>query len=42
MHPKFTIDYSRRGNTNKYIYMCSVVKTIQKIKNRYKKVCSKI
>ena len=34
MHPKLTIGYSRKGNTNKNI--CAV-KIIQKIKNLYKK-----
>ena len=32
MHPKFTIGYSRRGNTNK-VYVQRSKKKIQKIKN---------
>ena len=41
MHPKFTIGYSRRGNTNK-VYVQRSKKKLQKIKNIiYKFLCRK-
>ena len=39
MHPKFTIGYSCRGNTNKVYVQRSKKNTKDK---KYKKVCTKI